>query len=222
MSLTKMFVEVLSFHVANPQCEHVLLACCHDAGYIPVLRQYAAQASQIERITLVSSGAIRSNLRSLGFRTTSIFEPLFEPLFMSSPAILPAQPANGQKPPSPATVQKQVDLITASRSPTGPKAVKNSGRLRPIIRDESGKRIDKTLIVDPSVFQAIKKRNLCSWHYLRADCQEGKCKREHGYQRPLGPAEYDALWCFTRQQGRCFKLAKKGDCEDDQCVYGHG
>jgi len=209
---------VLSFHVANPQCEHVLLACCHDAGYVPVLRQYAAQASQVERITLVSSGAVRSDLLALGFRTTSIFEPLFT----SSPTIIPFQPANGQKPPSPATVQKQVDLITASRSTTGPKAVKNSGRLRPIIRDNAGKRIDKNLNVDASVSQAIRKRNLCVWHYLRADCQEGKCKREHGYQRPLSPAEYDALWYFARQQGRCFKLSKKGDCEDDQCFYGHG
>ncbi len=39
---TKNCSEVLDFHVSNPQCEHILLACCHDAGYVPVLRQYAA------------------------------------------------------------------------------------------------------------------------------------------------------------------------------------
>ncbi|KAH8757115.1 hypothetical protein BGZ57DRAFT_932890 [Hyaloscypha finlandica] len=69
--------EVLAFHIVNPQCEHILLACCHDAGYVPVLRQYAAQATLFERMTLLSAGVVRPDIGDLGFRTTRIFDSLF-------------------------------------------------------------------------------------------------------------------------------------------------
>jgi hypothetical protein len=205
-------------HIKNPQCEQVLIACCHDTGYVPELRKYDAQAA--EKMTLISSGHLRSDMRSLGFRETAIFEPLF----MSSPALQVVQPTNHskKKPPSPTIVQTQVDHTTMSSSPTASKPVRNSGRLRPIIRNAIGKRIDKNLSVDPNVAQSLKARNLCHWHYLRADCQQGrKCERDHKYPRPLSPAEYDALWYITRQQGQCRRVRNIGNCEDDQCFYGH-
>lgn len=220
-------IEVLAFHIVNPQCEHVLLACCHDAGYVPVLRQYAAQATLFERITLLSAGVVQPDIGDLGFRTTRIFDSLFG--HSGSPRVTPTATSgkNAQMPP--VTVQQIVDLFT--RTPSRPQEnlvsnpvsnpVSNSGRLRPIIRNNSGKRIDKKLSVEESLIQAMKKRNLCSWHYLRADCLASSCKRNHSYPRPLSPAEYDAQWCIARH-GLCYRLRRGNNCDDDQCMYGHG
>jgi hypothetical protein len=216
-------IEVLAFHIANPQCEHILLACCHDAGYVPVLRQYAAQATLFERMTLLSAGAVQPDIGDLGFRTTRIFDSLFG--HSGPPRVTPTATNGKNVQMPPVTVQQIVDLIT--RTPSLPQEnlvsnpVSNSGRLRPIIRNNSGKRIDKRLNVEESLIQAMKKRNLCSWHYLRADCLASSCKRNHTYPRPLSPAEYDAQWCIARH-GLCYRLRRGGNCDDDQCMYGHG
>jgi hypothetical protein len=217
-------VEVLNFHIGNPQCEHILLACCHDAGYVPVLRQYAAQSSFSESITLLSVGHVRSDMSILGFRATRLFEPLFS--LNSSPRVS-QNPANSKvRQLSVSNIQQTLDLITAitaeGNSQVKEKPVSNCGRLRPILRNGVGKRIDKVLSVDKRVLQDMRDRNLCSWHYLRSDCQKrGSCKRDHDYPRPLSPEAYDAQWYIARQ-GACYTLRKGGNCEDDQCMYGHG
>jgi hypothetical protein len=211
-SLLIILPEVLGFHISNPQCEHILLACCHDAGYLPVLRQYAAQSSSSERITLLSVGLLRSDIEALGFRKTAAFEPLF--CSTSSPqALQPTTNGKGR--------QQVSDSVTSVTSVSLPRAkeipVSNAGRLRPILRNSSGRRIDKVLSVDVSLVNEMKKRNLCLWHYLRSNCQI-ECKRDHEYPRPLVPAEYDALWIVARQ-GVCHRGKT---CDDDRCIYGHG
>lgn len=85
---------MLSFHVKNIQCAHVLLACCHDLGYIPELRKYSSPTT-VDRITLLSAGELRTEMQNLGFRTTEIFESLFftdEPTPLSYTAIVPYAP----------------------------------------------------------------------------------------------------------------------------------
>jgi hypothetical protein len=213
-------LEVLAFHVNNPQCEHILLACCNDAGYVPVLRQYAAQSACSDRITLLSSGAIWSGMSDLGFRTTRVFESLFDS--RGSLPIPTAATAWKQLQSSPVAIQPRVDLFTAESSKPQGKSVANSGRLRPILRDGNGNRIDKILNVNGNLAIAMRKLNLCNWHYLRADCQNQNsgCKRDHKAPRPLSPENYDALW-FVARQGMCRSLRKGGSCEDDQCIYGH-
>jgi hypothetical protein len=206
----------LGFHVGNPQCDHILLACCHDAGYVPVLRQYAAQSSCSERITLLSAGFVRSDINSLGFQCTATFESLFS----SSGSTQPATYGKGQKPSG--NVQHVLESTTSvSSSWAKEKPVSNSGRLGPVVRNAAGRRVDIGLSVDASLVQEIKNRNLCSWHYLRSDCQMASCKRNHNYPRPLITEEYDALWLFSRQ-GMCHRLRKGGSCDDDRCIYGHG
>jgi hypothetical protein len=208
-------VEVLAFHVKNPHCEHILLACCHDAGYVPVLRQYAAQPACCNRITLLSSGATQPGMRDLGFRTTRIFESLFDS--RGSIPVPTAATAWKQLQSSPVPKQPRADLFAAESSKLQGKPVANSGRLRPIWRDGNGNRIDKSLNVNPNLANEIRNLNLCNWHYLRADCQNSGCSRDHKYPRPLSQEKYDALW-FVARQGMCRSL-RKG--EDDQCIYGH-
>ena len=69
--------EVLAFYIENPQCTHIMLICCHNGGYVPVLRPYASQALLAQKLTLVSTGGIHPAMVSLGLRTTDVFEPLF-------------------------------------------------------------------------------------------------------------------------------------------------
>ncbi|KAE9364678.1 hypothetical protein N431DRAFT_421835 [Stipitochalara longipes BDJ] len=216
----KLKTEVLSFHIGNPQCEHILLACCHDAGYVPELREYAAQSSSSERITLLLAGHIRSDMSALGFRATRLFEPLFSPSNPTSNA--QAVPNGKVHQLSVSNIQQTLDRITAIASSQGKeKPVKNCGRLRPILRNGVGKRIDKDLKVNPRVLQEMRERNLCSWHYLRSDCQKrSSCERSHNYPRPLCAEEYDAQWLIARH-GACYTQRKRGNCEDDQCMYGH-
>ena len=212
---------MLSFHIGNPQCEHILIACCHDAGYIPELRQYAAQSSNSERLTLLLAGHVRPGMSALGFKQTRLFAPLFSS--KSSPSVSQALPNGRVRPLSVSSIQQTVDLITAEASSQAKeKPVKNCGRLRPIRRNSMGKRIDKDLSVDARVLQEMRERNLCSWHYLRSDCQKtSSCERNHHYPRPLSAEEYDAQWLIARQ-GACFTQRKRGNCEDDQCMYSHG
>ena len=125
--------EVLRFHTGNPQCRHILLGYYNDAGYVPVLRQYAAQSSVSERITLLSAGPVRPDMESLGFRVTSIFEPLFTPRILSPGPQFSAHGSNG--PQSLISVQQAVDAIVATTSSTPEKSLNNSGRLGPIIRN---------------------------------------------------------------------------------------
>lgn len=63
-----------------------MLICCHDGGYVPVLRPYAAQEHLLKRITLVSAGGIYPQIASLGFRQTARFEPLFSATGSPKPA----------------------------------------------------------------------------------------------------------------------------------------
>jgi len=220
-------LEVLAFHVTNPQCEHILLACCHDAGYVPVLRQYAAQPAYSDRITLLSSGAIQSGISDLGFRTTRVFESLFDSRgSLPDPTAATAFQAwkQLQFQSHPVAKQPRVDVFTAESSKLQGKPVANSGRLRPILRDSNGNRIDKSLNVNGKLAIEMRNLNLCNWHYLRADClNSGRNhqKRDHKYPRPLSPEKYDALWIVARQ-GMCRSLRKGSSCEDDQCIYGHG
>jgi hypothetical protein len=202
---------VLSHYISNPQCEQVLLACFHDAGYIPVLRKYAAQTSCSKRISLLSVGAVRQEMTTVRFKTTPLFEPLFHPKVV--------HPVANGRVRQPSVLSP--DTTEASSSRTAESSVVNSERLRPIIRNGLGKRIDKIVSVDKGLMQALRKKNLCIWHYLRSNYSLGPCKRNHNYPRPLSSEEFDALWLVARE-GMWHSSRKGGVCDDDQCIYGHG
>jgi hypothetical protein len=192
-SLIKSFADVLNIYVPNSQCQHIILGCCHDQGYVPFLRQFEKGSSVSQKITLLQSGPLPPRMESLGFKKTDLFNPLFSSEIPSS----------------------------TSSSPTPFKSFPhvNSVRLGPIIRNSSGKRIDKELSVDSSLLQRMKAFNLCSCHYLREDCVQ-KCRRSHAYARPLSLEEHDAVWYLARS-ALCKSVKQKSDCNDDRCIYGH-
>lgn len=261
MELTDWIAEVLDFYIHNPQCIHIMLICCHDAGYVPVLRPYSTQKMLSQKITLVSTGGIYPSMAKLGFRSTTIFEPLFsakgssqignQPPVGHIPQPLATSHLQDQHRPAPvATSQLKAEdhtQVSSAESAIGHRQssptstslrtefpiprpfgketfVANSDRLRPVLRNSAGKRVDKKLpfgIYDEQV-QKIRSLNLCSWHYLRSDHNTSNCRRSHeAYPRPLSSDDYDALWLVTRI-GFCNRMKAEGDCDDDQCIYGHG
>lgn len=210
-------IEVLAHHITNPLCEHVLLACCHDAGYVPVLRQYAEQQSSSRKITLIASGDVRPNIGGLSFQMTNCFEALFAGGDLVQSAKSYAD-VSAISPPN-TFAKKTITLTNGPNAPGAP--VQNCHRLRPILYNAAGKRVDKFLSVNEDLINELKKQNLCSWHYLRADCIQSGCKRNHERKRPLSPKHYDAIWYIARM-GTCYTVKKGRNCEDDQCFYGHG
>ncbi|KAF4633633.1 hypothetical protein G7Y89_g4476 [Cudoniella acicularis] len=196
--------EVLSHNMSNPQCEHILLACCHDDGYVPVLRQYSAQPSFSERLSLLSVGAVRPNMAALGFRTTLILESVFHSNVSPWPPESPIS-VRSQKTSDPGGDERSSSLTSAS----APLDASCSVRFGPIKRNSSGKRIDKVLSVGKDLLQTLKKKDLCHEHYLRSDCLDKSCKRKHNRPKPLSQKEFDALWLIARS-GKCFRMRKTG------------
>lgn len=214
------FLEVLAHHIASSLCQHVLIACCHDAGYVPVLRQYAAQEVFSTRVTLMASGKVRADIQDLGLRSTKRFESLFN----SSDGDQDSRSYANVSAAPPLTIMPTSSTSSDAVSPPSPlsTSVENCDRLRPILRDNTGKRVDKPLSVHEDMVNQIRKLKLCSWHYLRADCvlRDTTCKRNHKHKRPLSTKHYDAQWYIARS-GACFTVRKGRRCEDDQCFYGH-
>lgn len=193
ISLTKAFADVLEIYFPNPQCQHIILGCCRDQGYVPCLRKFDQGPSVSEKITLLKNGPLARGMESLGFKTTESFSSIFS---SGTPGFTPGSPA----------LIKTLPVV-------------KSERLGPVVRDANGKRIDKELSINYHLLERMRKLNLCSWHYLREDCVHN-CKRNHMYPRPLCPEEYDAVWYLARA-GLCHNARGKADCNDDKCIYSH-
>ncbi|KAL8626934.1 hypothetical protein Q9189_007377 [Teloschistes chrysophthalmus] len=151
--------DVFSFHIASPQCKHVLLGVSHDAGYVPFLGGYAGDPSFRDRITLLHGHQISPAIQKLGFSRSVKFTSVFAP----APSVVTAAPQPRVPPTQPqaatATTPKQ-----SNRAPKGPFISPNvdSTKLGPVLTNSDGHRIDRPLSVDPSLQQAMAKKNLCA------------------------------------------------------------
>ncbi|KAL9576047.1 MAG: hypothetical protein Q9212_007432 [Teloschistes hypoglaucus] len=227
--------DVFSFHIASPQCKHVLLGVSHDSGYVPFLGGFAGDPSFRDRITLLHGHQISPAIQKLGFSRSVKFTSVFAPfLFMNTTAPLfkvhhpSPPPPPPPTPPTPTPIQPQAAAAAAAtaipkpsnRAPKGPFISPNvdSTKLGPIRTNSDGHRIDRPLNVDPSLQQTMAKKNLCVWLFLKGHCDG--CVRNHSH-RPLSEKEYEALWLVARQ-GMCFGYRKHKVCLDSACVYGHG
>ena len=218
-------IEVLSFYIGNGQCRHVILGCSHDGGYAPSLERFAADDSTRERITLLKGGPIHPQIASLGFTRTLKLETVFGSEDINKAIAIP-NPTAASTSSAPRPIVLLPSKVSASSSTessnSGAKHLNptvNADRLGPVLRNASGQRIDRHLTVDPITpyLQVLRKANLCSWYYLRGECNG--CSRNH-FVGPLTPHEYDCLWYLTRF-GLCFQVRKGKDCDDPKCIYGH-
>jgi hypothetical protein len=186
--------EALKFHLDTGQCKHVLVGCHYDAGYVPFLGQFVADKRYSSRITLIEGSLPLGRLKDAGFRTARL----------------------------PRAFEAEQRQATQSPQKSG-KTHKNHNarpeRLGLILRNESGKRVDRPLRARPEVIKQLEKANICHWLFLRGECGK-KCSRNHAY-RPLTDEELDALWLVSRRS-QCNKVRRDGgDCVNEKCIYGH-
>ena len=132
---------------------------------------------------------------------------------------MPAVPdviVRARNPPSPMPSSASITTPQA-RDLVNPAAL--TDRLGPVLRNGTGKRVDKVLAVNPSTsyMNFLRQANLCAWYYLRGKCDG--CDRNHATP-PLKASQFDCLWLLARQ-GLCYKIRKGKDCDDPKCIYRH-
>lgn len=168
------------------------------------MEKFASDESIRNRITLLEGYQAHARIRDLGFRRIVKFATVF----ISAPGSA-AQSVGTQSKPS----------LKGHQVGKGPFTITavDPGKLGPMLKNKEGKRVDKPLAVDPSLVQAIKKKNLCGWLFLKGHCSG--CDRNHTHA-PLSNVEQEALWVVARQ-GSCHTHRKGKFCDEPLCIYGH-
>ena len=204
-----MKLDVLRAYVENPLCQHILLGLCHDLGYVPFLREWEAPSPIWKRITLIKGGQLLLPMESLAFNKTTDIDSVFS---SESDVALAEASTLGAGLPNKLGIRY-----------TSPRVASHANnfqiKLGPIVRDKAGNRIDREIKVNDKLLEAIKPARLCSWYYLRGECNMD-CGKSHKYHKPLTDPEFNAVWWLARQ-GQCFRIKKGKDCDDDKCVYSH-
>ena len=77
----------------NQQCLHILLAVCHDGGYVPLLKSFAADKTVRDRITLVFGAKIAQSFRTLDWPWTIEFPSVFSSTVGVYPLKIPNLPS---------------------------------------------------------------------------------------------------------------------------------
>ncbi|KAK4065961.1 uncharacterized protein Triagg1_8270 [Trichoderma aggressivum f. europaeum] len=216
--------ECVKFFVESPQCKHVVVACGHDTGYAPFLGQFIGDKQVAERITLLEGSPFPAVIKNLGLKRTrfaSVFDEVMQPVVPSGPAgSASSNVATTDRPTNPGPGPSSVS-VTPLRGYQNLKA--QSERLGPVLKDNRGRRVDRTLRVNDAIVERLKKGSLCFYFFLRGECLVPSCRSNHVH-RPLTDEEFDALWWIARQHV-CYKNLKadrKGsDCSDARCIYGH-
>ncbi|KAK8006948.1 hypothetical protein PG989_000938 [Apiospora arundinis] len=225
--------ENISFFVDSFQCKHLMLACGHDTGYAPFLGQFVGNKHVVERITLIKGRSqLPPDIQKLELKTTQ-FDAVFKGLSAIATFTQVAGTVWGHTPnifkPSAQLTQGEglkdmkPRILKTQSGFTNPAA--QSSRLGPVIRDNKGHRVDKSLQPDRTVVDRIRRGKLCYSLYLRGECapEKDKCANNHVH-RPLETVEFDALWWLARTQ-TCYANWKDrtgNGCADDRCIYGHG
>jgi hypothetical protein len=235
-------IRPAAFHqfVESPSCRHVLLACCHDSGYVPLLEKCVHNSAIVQKVTLVKSFQTGGDFEGLPFHTTTM-----DTVFRSNPLGHRPGSASGttdlesdelavQVNASPALSALSASRTTtyASRAAAPPKAAVSSAlnsRSLPvfgtldknlILINEDGHRID--MLLPPksaTVFDAFQRKThiggkrFCNMYHLYGVCA-GSCGYLHD---PLTAGEKLVM----RHKLRAEKCHDRGECRDPLCFYGH-
>ncbi|KAL8956149.1 MAG: hypothetical protein Q9193_006243, partial [Seirophora villosa] len=149
-----------------------------------VRERFVADDSVQGRITMLAGHQVSWVIRELRFKTVEF------PSVFAGPPVSNTR-GNSIQPQS--TAVKQANRAAKGRHSLG--AV-DQCRLRPVLKNQEGLRMDRPLAVDTGVVQALKKKNLCVWLFLRGRCDG--CPRNHAHPS-LSDEEQDALWVVARQ-----------------------
>ena len=223
----------------SPSCQHILLACCHDSGYVRMLEKYVhTSAVVVKKVTLVKSFQTGSEFAGLPFQSTTM-----DTVFRRSPLShgpgstfgatnfkskdLAAQ-VNGYPvvsvPTRPATFVSR----TAASQPTAgppninPRPLPVFGTLDKniVLINANGHRID--MMLSPRSLEVaeafhiktyIGGKRFCNTYHLCGSCS-GSCGYLHD---SLTAGEKLAMRHVLRRQ----KCGDRGKCRNALCFYGH-
>lgn len=205
------------------QCKYVLLGVSHDSGYVPFLQDFASDKSLWKRITLLEGDYTHMAIDRLGFVRRLKIETLF--VSSSTPSIHPINPVQQPAPrststepkkPTPTPTPQRQQHHTNPAPPRSPPFILSPvdfSRLRPILSDGHGRRIDKPLHIDRGLL-LVHNKQLCPQLYLKGYCPG--CGKDHSLPWPLGTHDYDNLWLSARQD-----TCPRADCHNPTCILGH-
>ncbi|CAG8975834.1 hypothetical protein HYALB_00009414 [Hymenoscyphus albidus] len=168
--------DVLNFNIDTVQCAHVLMACCHDTGYITELRKYSVPA-MVHRITLLQIGEIRFEMKNLGFSTTQIFEPLFS--FISKPVI------HNDSSDTPQEKEESLEMTFHQllNLSIGRKVSARNGNNRRHVHQQSAATNSPASKQINDFRKMITKADLCLAHYAGFECHPSPCSYNHTYRK---------------------------------------
>ena len=234
---TEQHTDTYRFFAYNCHCRYILLACCHDNGYVAELKKYAHDPIVSPKTCLVQASQPAHGFQTLSFPVAAL-ESVFE-----SERVVPAErvmpimtkQTNGTDRSSYATVMsptiKDAAVTVPVRPAQRPQTISSSnssvtqadgpppGDPRGIPVNRSGQRIDRPMR-QPSTqeqerFDArISYRKLCNEHLLRSACKQYYCKYDHD---PLDAEMEHTL----RYKARGIACVSGMSCRQGDCYYGH-
>ena len=188
------------------QCKHVVLACCHDAGFAPFLAQLVLNPSTIPKLSLLSNGECLPTIQHLGLPFVQT-----QDIFVNPDVKFPARTSTPTPAANSNTNDKQAPAVA-----TNP--FYKSYSLGSVLTNVSGLRIDRPLEVDPSVVREVQASRLCNKYHLVGKC--GRCPKKVHDSREISESEFNALWWLARSH-ECIASRKLIACEDVKCIFGH-
>lgn len=226
-SYAKRDTDTYRFFAYNCHCRYILLACCHDNGYVAELKKYAHDPVVSPKTCLV-----QASQPAHGFQTLSLPVAGLESVFEPKP-VMPKQ-TNGAERSSYANVispVKEAAMPIPIRAPQRPKTVSSSsssvtqadgptpGDPRGIPVNRSGQRVDRPMrqptTLEQERFEArISYKKLCNEHLLRNACKQYYCKYDHD---PLDAEMEHTL----RYKARGIACVNGMACRQGDCYYGH-
>jgi len=226
-SSTKRDTDTYRFFAYNCHCRYILLACCHDNGYVAELKKYAHDPVVSPKTCLV-----QASQPAHGFQTLSLPVAALESVFEPKPVA--SKQTNGAERSSYANVispVKEAAVPIPIRSSQRPKTVSSSsssvtqadgptpGDPRGIPVNRSGQRIDRPMrqptTLEQERFEArISYKKLCNEHLLRNACKQYYCKYDHD---PLDAEMEHTL----RYKARGIACVNGMACRQADCYYGH-
>ncbi|KAK4247322.1 hypothetical protein C7999DRAFT_14664 [Corynascus novoguineensis] len=225
MGIFRQFVEV-------PSCQHILLACCHDNGYVRLLEKYVDSPTVVKKVTMVKSFQTGHEFAGLGSFSSTTMETIFRnrPIVVGgmAPEGGPLTSNGSMKRSNSPTMGTYATRAAASQT----SVVLSASKSRPppmfgpldktaMLINASGHRIDMPLpqrsaAAIESFNRKIKQKRFCNKFHLHGTCpyEPDSCDYAHD---PLTPAEKLVMRYALRRQ----MCSYRGDCRDPLCFYGH-
>lgn len=204
-----------------------MLACGKEDGYAPWLGQFVGDKQVTDRITLLESSPLSTQMKNLRLRTVRLSPVPMKKIAQPAVSTGWVSPAK-KRAIATAVVPKTPDVSRCNDTPElrmrampsnlqrGPKPMK----LEDVLLDEHNRRIDKPLLVNRAVAENRKRKSLCYNRFLRGQCSLADCWKNHDHD-DLTTGEFNALWELARLS-TCSRKGHTGrECMDAQCYRSH-